>query len=137
MTATELGATIGLSRARIYQLIRQGRFPAPQKGEHSSRSFFSAESVKIVLRIKADGIALDGMPIVFNRVNKQRMKAEVRSQLQCPINPLLEYLEGLGLTVTASELDRALAALYPGGWQTHPQEEVVARVYQTLLEDRQ
>lgn len=136
MTTTELGTLIGLSRARIYQLCRVGRFPKPSKGEFTSRTFFSAESVQVVLKIKQEGVALDGKPIVFNRVANPRKKNSSRAQTQSAPNPILEYLEGLGLSVNAGQLDRVLVEVFPDGWQSHPQEEVVQQVFQKLQEER-
>jgi predicted DNA-binding transcriptional regulator AlpA len=137
MTATELGTLIGLSRARIYQLCRAGRFPKPSKGEFTTRSFFSAEAVQTVLKIKAEGIALDGRPIVFNKITSPRKKNSPKAQTQSAPNPILDYLEGLGLSVNAGQLDGVLAELFPHGWQSHPQEEVVQKAYQRLLADSQ
>lgn len=136
MTATELGTLIGLSRARIYQLCRAGRFPKPSKGEFTTRSFFSADSVKVVLKIKADGIALDGQPILFNKVTNPRKKISLKAQSQSASNPILDYLEGLGQSINAGQLDRVLVEVFPDGWQSHPQEEVVQQVFQRLQEER-
>ena len=137
MTATELGGLIGLSRARIYQLCRAGRFPKPSKGEFTTRSFFSAEAVQVVLNIKRDGIALDGKPILFNKVISPRKKNSPKAQTQSAPNPILDYLEALGLSVNAGQLDGVLAELFPDGWQNHPQEEVVQKAFQRLQEHSQ
>lgn len=137
MTVTELSSLIGLSRTRMYQLVRQGRFPGPELGEYSTRPFYSADGVRAILRIKADGIAMDGKPITFNRVLNTRRKSNQRPPEQVKIGPLLEYIEGLGLAMTASKLERTLATLYPEGWEAYPQEEVVQKTYQVLLEESQ
>jgi len=137
MTATELGGLIGLSRARIYQLCRAGRFPKPSKGAFTSRTYFSAEAVQTVLKIKAEGIALDCRPIVFNKITSPRKKNSPKAQTQSAPNPILDYLEGLGLSVTAGQLDCVLTELFPDGWQSHPQEEVVQKAYQRLQADSQ
>jgi predicted DNA-binding transcriptional regulator AlpA len=137
MTAAELGAVIGLSRARIYQLVKQGRFPGPCKSEYSTRSFFSAESVDAIMKIKRNGIAIDGRPIVFNRGAGPRKKVCPKVQSKPSPISILEYLEGLGLAVPLPKLERVLAELYPEGWEACPQEEVVQKAYQVLLADSQ
>lgn len=137
MTVQELGTLIGLSRARIYQLIRQGRFPAPDPGEHSSRTFFSAESMKTILRIKEEGIALDGKAIVFNRKVHPRKKTEARPESQSSSLSIQEYLEGLGMEIPAARLNTVLKELYPNGWQRFPKEEVVQKAFQRLQEEDQ
>jgi len=85
------------------------------------------------LEIRATGIGMNGVPVVFNRKSKKSGASRVRAKptpVQQPDHAdLLDALKELGLATTAQAINEAVAALYPNGLAGIDQGDVVRKVF--------
>ena len=85
------------------------------------------------LEIRATGIGMNGVPVVFNRKSKNAGSRKVQRKLPQETKPdhadLLDALNGLGLSTTAHAVNAAVDALFPSGLAGHDQGDVVRRVF--------
>jgi predicted DNA-binding transcriptional regulator AlpA len=119
-SVTEMASKLGMSRARLYQLVDKGVFPPPvRSGTH--RPFYSSDLQERCLRIRKTGIGLHGRPVLFN---KPRTRRPARSKREGPCQELAAALKSMGLKVTAKAVKEAIGALYPAGLDKsqHPDE---------------
>jgi hypothetical protein len=85
------------------------------------------------LEIRATGIGLNGVPVVFNR--KPKKGGQPRAKLKPTVVPqpdhadLLDALKELGLATTAQAINEAVATLYPNGLAGIDQGDVVRKVF--------
>ena len=77
ISVSEMALAIGLSRARLYQLIDAGKLPGPVYDIRTRRPHYPNELQEICLRVKRTGIATDGAPLAFYR---RRQKPVVKPQ---------------------------------------------------------
>src|SRR5262245_11463174 len=63
VTVTEMPRMVGLSRARFYQLVRAGTFPAPVY--QAGRPVYPEELQGICLEVRRRNCGIDGKPVLF------------------------------------------------------------------------
>jgi hypothetical protein len=86
------------------------------------------------LEIRATGIGMNGVPVVFNRKPKKsgppKAKPPKATTVPQPDHAdLLEALKELGLATTAQALSEAVTVLYPSGLAGIDQGDVVRKVF--------
>jgi len=55
----------GLSRARFYQLLADGVFPAPKRNATTHRPYYDPDGQAACLKVKATNCGINGQPILF------------------------------------------------------------------------
>lgn len=123
-TVTDMAKQLGLSRARFYQLVNAGVFPAPVYSLWTKRPFYSPALRRQCVKIRQTGIDLKGRPVLFNAPREDK---------QYPMPPdrrcerVRAILQGMGLPVSIARVRNAIAELYADGLTTDHDERVVAR----------
>lgn len=133
VSVTEMATMKGLSRARLYQLIRKGKLPTPDIEEGSKRPFFNEEKQRQCLEVRRRNCGIDGKPIMFysrrRDVGVSRKKVEKAKPAASPHADLIDYLGVMGITATAAQVDAVVKELFPSGTAGTPQEEVFRAVF--------
>ena len=133
VSVTEMATMKGLSRARLYQLIRKGKLPTPDIEEGSKRPFFNEEKQRQCLEVRRRNCGIDGKPIMFysrrRDVGVSRKKVEKAKPAASPHADLIDYLGVMGITATAAQVDAVVKELFPSGTAGKPQEEVFRAVF--------
>lgn len=150
VSVSEMARTLGLSRARFYELIRAGIFPAPSRDEKTQRPFYNREQQEQCLTVRKTNCGVNGKVILFygRRIptnpaprvrTRQNQTRESRPQLSrerqsCGvINDVRHGLEQLGLSnIGDAEVRNALADEWPDGYSERDPAELLSAVFRRL-----
>jgi hypothetical protein len=134
VTVSEMARMVRLSRARFYQLMKDGIFPQPvyQKG----RPVYTEEQQQACLEVRRRNRGVNGETVLFypRRLATGSTKAKKRASEPAPknkdIQALLDGLNALGLTTaTAAQVETVTKELYPQGTVGLDQGEVLRAVF--------
>ncbi len=137
VTVSEMARMCRLSRARFYQLVRAGVFPAPvyEKG----RPVYNEELQQVCLEIRRQNRGANGETVLFYARRLPRPAAKPKGQAKKPITKskdvsgLLDRLNALGLTTaTAAQVEQVAKELFPLGTGGTKQGEVLRAVFLEL-----
>jgi len=142
---------LGLSRARLYQLMRDGVFPKPTRVNEGGRPFFNREQQEQCLQVRRTNRGIDGRPILFysmrsrptvpdparNRRRQQpRQGTHPRHAEQGRDSTITELRHGLTQLGQAEITDRAIRDLladeYPDGHSDVDSAELLRTVFEQL-----
>jgi hypothetical protein len=109
-----------LSRARFYQLLKQGIFPPPVFDIRTRRPFYSLELQQICLDVRESNIGFNGSYVLFYSPRKENQnvskKSESRNKKNNPAHQeLTETLKRMGLDVNVAQVGSAIHNLFPDG----------------------
>ena len=123
ISVTQMAQAIGLSRARLYQLIQAEKLPSPVYDIRSRRPHYPSHLQEICLAIKRTGIASDGSPLVFYRRRHkpivQPQAASVTQKVESPTSDTLKYadlveaLREMGIETDENAVQAAITTLAP------------------------
>jgi predicted DNA-binding transcriptional regulator AlpA len=133
VSVSQMCEMCSISRSRWYEMVASGIFPKPIQLPSMKRPVYDRSLQEKCLEIRATGIGMNGVPVVFNRKQTKIGKAKVQRKIAQETKPdhadLLDALNGLGLSTTAQAVNAAVAALFPSGLAGHDQGDVVRRVF--------
>ncbi len=133
VSVTEMATMMGLSRGRLYQLIRKGKLPTPDVEEGSKRPFFNEEKQRQCLEVRRRNCGIDGKPIMFysrrRDVGVSRKKVEKTKPAVSPHADLIDHLAVMGITASTAQVESVVKELFPTGMAGTPQEEVFRAVF--------
>lgn len=151
VTVAEMARNIGLSRARFYELIKEGVFPNPSRNPQTKRPFFDRQQQEMCVLIRktskgANGRAvlfygrrLESMPPPKRAAPKKKKPARSRDNETVGargddlIDELSRGLRQLGLAgITPAAIQRALADVYPDGHGHADRSELLLTVFRCL-----
>ncbi len=136
VTVSEMARMVRLSRARFYELVRAGVFPAPayEKG----RPVYTEELQQVCLEVRRRNRGVNGEPVLFY-ARRVVSPAPSRKRPASPaaknkdIAGLLEGLNALGLTTaTAAQVEEVTKELFQSGTNGIDQAEVLRVVFLEL-----
>src|SRR5262249_44895649 len=134
VTVSEMARMVGLSRARFYQLVREGVFPEPTYDE--GRPVYTEDQQQVCLEVRRKHRGIDGRPVLFYA--RRRATEPARSKKRAAPLParnkdlasLLDGLNALGLTTaTAAQVVEVTKQLFPQGTGNLDQAEVLRAVF--------
>lgn len=133
VTVAEMARMVGLSRARFYQLMKQGVFPPPKMNQSKNRPFYDEELQKVCLEVRRKNYGVNGQVVLFyarrQEIAPNKGKAKQAVPKKQPHAELIESLKALGLTVTATDTQTAMKELFPGGLVNSDHGEIVRTVF--------
>lgn len=133
-SVTEMARKLGLSRARLYQLVETGVFPPPIRSG-MRRPFYTPDLQQKCLQIRKTGVGFRGQPVLFN---KRRARPAVRSEHRADYQGLVTALKNMGLKVNTIAVEHAVRALYPAGLgDNQDPNEVLRDLFRHFHPDRQ
>src|SRR3990172_921349 len=65
VSVAEMAHMCGLSRARFYQLVKDGVFPPPLYKLETKRPFFTEEMQEVCLEVRRRNSGINGKPVMF------------------------------------------------------------------------
>ena len=128
VTVSEMARMVGLSRARFYQLMKAGVFPAPTMDLSKKRPFYDQEAQKVCLEVRRKNCGVNGQVVLFY-ARRQGIAPPKKKVVPREKNELVEAIKALGLTVTAAEVGEAVTELFPGGASGQDEGEVIRVVF--------
>ncbi len=143
VSVSEMAEICQISRSRWYELVESGVFPKAVLLPSMKRPVYDRGLQEKCLQIKATGIGLNGVPVLFNRKAKKTGQARQKAQrpardqrLDPSVEPVLDAIKGLGLNTTPQAVCNAIAALYPTGIAGMDLGDVVRKVFLHLQAPR-
>jgi hypothetical protein len=134
VTVSEMARMCYLSRARFYQLMKAGVFPAPTY--QAGRPVYTAEMQEVCLEVRRKNRGVNGEPVLFYARRrgiesaKRKRPADPLPAKNKDIAGLLDGLNALGLTTaTAAQVLKVTEELFPQGTKGHDQAEVLRAVF--------
>lgn len=145
VSVTEMARMVGLSRARFYQLVKAGTFPAPDVEPNTGRPFFSEEKQRLCLEVRRRNCGIDGKPVLFysrrrdfghnNQVQLTGRHKTKQPKPKATTNPyadLIDHLAQVKVIVTAAQVEAVVKENFPEGTEGIDQGEVLKAVFQRL-----
>jgi hypothetical protein len=121
-SVTDTARACGLSRARFYELIKDGIMPHPVYEITTRRPLYPAELHDLCLRVRKTYVGIDGQYVLFyeRRPNEpapsQPTRATTRScKSNAEMNEIIEHLRALGVVASDAKIAAAVALCYPNG----------------------
>jgi hypothetical protein len=138
VSVAEMARMVGLSRARFYELQRDGIFPPPLYSVSTRRPHYDEDGQRTCLEVKRRNCGVNGKPVLFyaarvpltTRPPQPRPGGRRQAARASEHRELVEALKGLGLaSVTAAEVETAVRACYPSGVGPTPHSELVRAIF--------
>ena len=124
-SVTEMTKILCLSRARFYQLQKQGFFPMPIYCIKTRKPYYDKNLQKKCLQVRQFGIGYNNHPILFN-APRQDQPINKKPKVDKKFTDLADALKKMGMNVSHTEIHQAIQTLYPDGFD-HAEEGVVIR----------
>ncbi len=121
MSITELCILIGLSRARYYQLVRDGFLPPAEHDPSTNRSYYTEEGQRVCMEVRQRNCGVNQKPILFysrRRDVGQRRKPSTRLLPAATTNRIIDLVDQLSqakLVVTVAHVELAVQQEFPNG----------------------
>ena len=146
VTVTEMARLCRLSRARFYQLTREGVFPTPSRNEQTGRPFFDREQQERCLLIRRVNKGANGKAVIFYGCRleapppppkRKQLPISRSPKRQARHDPVLTELRH-GLTqlgmnnLTDVDIRQALTKAYPDGHRDVDSAELLRAVFGEL-----
>lgn len=136
VSVSDMARMVGLSRARFYQLVRAGTFPAADTEPITGRRCYGEEKQRQCVEVRRRNCGIDGKPILFysrrrdfQAGTRKPPKPKLDSKVG-DVTALLDGLNALGLTTaTAAQVEAITKKLYPTGTTGVDQGEVLRVVF--------
>jgi hypothetical protein len=128
VTFSELSEMLGISPSRLYDLIRDGIFPAPLRNPKNQRPYFRKQDVESCRQVLATRVGLNGQPYTPNRKQKT---GSATATLRDRHESLIASLSALGITATPKQVDDAVKSL-PDAGKEMEEGDLVKRVFLCL-----
>jgi hypothetical protein len=139
VTVAEMARMLGMSRARFYQLQRDGVFPLPVFALTTKRPAYTAEQQQICLDVRRRNCGVNGVPICFyaSRSQSKPHKPTTARRASSPRSPekhadLLAALEGLGLSANAQQVSESIRSIFPSGTAGVDEGSIIRGVFQHI-----
>jgi hypothetical protein len=137
VTVKEMASLVALSRARFYQLVAAGVFPAPVYSVSNRRPIYVESLQEVCLEVRRRGLGINGKPVLFygkghrpQRQSKPPRKTVEQSPTGDRHAHLLTSLRALGLTTVKEEqVEAALKTVFPDGVDGEDQGAVIRAVF--------
>ena len=123
-----------MSRARFYQLQKEGIFPQSLYDIRTRRPFFDVRLQEICHEVRQTGIGFNGQYILFYSPRKNNgdkpTKRKARSNSQ--YSELVATLNNMDLHVNHGEVAEAVEQLYPKGFGEQDMGVVIRELFRFL-----
>lgn len=144
---TLMSNLMGISRTRLYQLIKEGIILQPIYLIANRRPYYTKEMALRNLQVKENNVGINGQVIMFyssRRINPSISKPKPKAKRKERVNDivptsntkhgeLIEALEALGLDdITAEKIDSAIHKCFPEGIQDVSDDEILRSVFRYL-----
>ena len=110
LTFSEMSEILGISKTRLYDLIRDGILPQPLRNPSNNRPYFSSELTESCRQVVRSRVGLNGQPYTPNRKGK---KSTSTTPPRDRHESLISRLAALGVAASPKQIDEALKSLPP------------------------
>ncbi len=136
VSVSEMARMVGLSRARFYQLQKDGYFPPPERDAESGKPFYTEEQQKVVLEVRRRNFGVNGKKILFYAARRpaaepaRHRPTRAKAPKGTEHRELVEGLQALGLfNATSAQVDAALKEMFQQGTAGTPEAEIIKALF--------
>jgi Prophage CP4-57 regulatory protein (AlpA) len=137
VSVTEMAKMVGLSRARLYQLIKKGTFPPADQDEVTKRPCYLEEKQRQILEARRRNCGVDGKPCLFySRRNDSGQKRTATrptigkvKEVVKKYTDLIDGLAALNVTASVAQVEPLVKELFPNGTDGVELGEVIRAVF--------
>ena len=121
VSVSAMAKVVSLSRSQFHAYIERGVFPYPMYAVRTKRPFYTYQMQQEIVQVRATGVGANGEFVLFYEKRGSGTGPRSKHSTAAPATggrygELLEELRGLGLKkVTAGDVERAVAIIFPGG----------------------
>lgn len=121
VSVTEMARMVGLSRARFYQLVRRGTFPAADTDTLSNRPCYCEEKQRQILEARRRNCGVDGIAILFysRRRDLGQTKTPERPRKPKPASnqyaEVIDFLAKVQIIMTTAQVEAFVKEEMPKG----------------------
>jgi hypothetical protein len=135
---------LGLSRARVYELIERGALPRPIYDVRTRRPMFNAHLQRAAIAVRSTGVGVDGSAVIFYRRNRREPTQEPmgrpsrtsRSSSRprtSRYESLIGSLQALGVSqANQQSVEAAISECFPNGLDGQDESEVIRILFRFL-----
>jgi hypothetical protein len=132
---------LGLSRARVYELIERGSLPQPIYDIRTKRPMFSREQQEQAMAVRTNGVGIDGSAVIFYRRTRPapqspprftpaRTRQRTSPQVPSGIEDLANRLQALGVAQADEQsVTTAVTELFPAGLDGQQDGDVLRMLF--------
>lgn len=132
VSVAEMCRLLGMSRSQFQHHVKNGTFHEPLRLESNNRPYFTASMVEDNLQARATSVGVNGEYVLFYD-RKPKDDTSSTNPPKRDHTALLDGLKALGLTsVTASQIEAALAACFPTGTANEDENVLLRAVFRHL-----
>jgi len=106
-SVTEMTKMLCLSRARFYQLQKQGYFPMPVYCIRTHKPYYDKTLQKQCLQVRQMGIGFNNHPILFN-APRQSQTINKKPKVDKKLAELAQTLKQMGIQASHTQLQEAI-----------------------------
>jgi len=136
ISVTDMAKSVGLSRARFYQLVKQGIFPQALYSTRTRRPFYDEDLQKECLQVRESGIGHNQEYILFYSAREnnpgKRKSQHKKSTSNHQYIEIVETLQTMGLSASHSQVEQVIKEIYPDGIDDQEVGVVVREIYRQL-----
>ena len=110
LTFSEMSEILGISKTRLYDLIRDGILPQPLRNPSNNRPYWSSELADSCRHVVKSRVGLNGQPYTPNRKGKKNTSTTLPRDRH---ESLISSLAALGVAASPKQIDEALKSLPP------------------------
>lgn len=137
VSVSEMAKMVGLSRARMYQLIKKGTFPPADHDPLSKRPCFLQEKQRQILEARRRNCGVDGKPVLFysRRSDAGQKRTTTRptigkvKEVVKKYADLIDGLAALNVTASVAQVEPLVMKLFPNGTDGVDPGEVIRAVF--------
>ena len=132
---------LGLSRARVYELIERGALPMPVYDTRSRRPLFDLALQRKCIAVRETGVGCDGSAVIFYRRDKtastpvasqRQPRQRVNRSAQSANAEIVTSLQALGVNADEQSVSAAIAQCFPNGTRGEQESDVIRAVFRLL-----
>ena len=133
-SVTDLAKSLEMSRARFYQLQKEGIFPQSLYDVRTHRPFFDTKLQDICHEVRRTGIGFNGHYILFYspRKNNPEKSSRRKNRSNSKYKELVETLCQMGLEVSEAQVEQAVETQYPNGIEGEDTGVVIRELFRFL-----
>jgi hypothetical protein len=136
-SVSEMAKTLEHSRARFYQLQREGVYPPPLYDLRTRRPFFDTRLQQACIEVRETGVGYNGQYVLFYSPREEsppgpKRQSNGRETKNTEYKELAETLKLMGLEVTVAQVAEAVGSLYPHGMEKQDPGVVIREVFRLL-----
>ena len=130
-SVSAMAKSLGLSRARFYQLLKEGIFPLPIYDVRTRRPLYDNRLQELCRQVKSSGIGCNGQYVLFYTQRHAYTPKPKTRKTTTKINyaEITDALAQMGVKISENDIEKVLPELYPDGYDDKEIGVIVRDLY--------